>query len=99
MKTSGYIHDGWFVLRLYDFINNEYFYHLLSSPNVQKQIQILASGAIVKNISGDLVKRVNISYPPLPEQLRIVSILDEAFAAIATAKANAEQNRNPCRTN
>jgi type I restriction enzyme, S subunit len=28
----------------------------------------------------------------LPEQQRIVSILDEAFAAIAKAKANAEQN-------
>lgn len=30
--------------------------------------------------------------PPLPEQRRIVAILDEAFAAIATAKANTEQN-------
>lgn len=29
---------------------------------------------------------------PLPEQQRIVAILDEAFAAIAKAKANAEQN-------
>ena len=34
----------------------------------------------------------DVSYPPLPEQQRIVSILDEAFAAIAKAKANAEQN-------
>ena len=33
-----------------------------------------------------------ILIPPLPEQQRIVSILDEAFAAIAKAKANAEQN-------
>ncbi|RYZ28175.1 MAG: restriction endonuclease subunit S [Chitinophagaceae bacterium] len=30
--------------------------------------------------------------PPLSEQIRIVAILDEAFAAIAKAKANAEQN-------
>lgn len=30
--------------------------------------------------------------PPLPEQQRIVGILDEAFAGIATAKANAEKN-------
>jgi type I restriction enzyme S subunit len=29
---------------------------------------------------------------PLPQQQRIVAILDEAFAAIAKAKANAEQN-------
>ena len=30
--------------------------------------------------------------PPLPEQHRIVAILDEAFDGIATAKANAEKN-------
>ncbi len=30
--------------------------------------------------------------PPLPEQQRIVAILDEAFDGIATAKANAEKN-------
>ena len=29
---------------------------------------------------------------PLPEQQRIVGILDEAFDGIATAKANAEKN-------
>lgn len=34
-----------------------------------------------------------VSYPEsLPEQRRIVGILDEAFAGIATAKANAEKN-------
>ena len=37
-------------------------------------------------------KDYEVQYPPLPEQQRIVSILDEAFAAIAKAKANAEQN-------
>jgi type I restriction enzyme, S subunit len=30
--------------------------------------------------------------PPLPEQQRIVSVLDEAFASIAQAKSNAERN-------
>lgn len=30
--------------------------------------------------------------PPIPEQQRIVDILDEAFEGIATAKANAEKN-------
>jgi type I restriction enzyme S subunit len=93
MKTDGYIHDGWFVFRLPNFIDKDYFYHLLTSPNVQEQIQSLGAGAIVKNISGDLVKKVDVTYPKsLPEQQRIVAILDEAFAAIAKAKANAEQN-------
>lgn len=38
------------------------------------------------------ISAILIPVPPLPEQHRIVKILDEAFAAIATAKANTEQN-------
>jgi type I restriction enzyme S subunit len=37
-------------------------------------------------------KEYEVQYPPLPEQQRIVSILNETFAAIDKAKANAEQN-------
>jgi type I restriction enzyme, S subunit len=33
-----------------------------------------------------------VSFPALPEQQRIVTLLDEAFDGIATAKANAEKN-------
>ena len=92
MKTDGYIHDGWFALRLHNFIDTEYFYHLLSSPLVNEQFHKLASGSVVKNISGDLVKKVILPIPPLQEQQRIVAILDEAFSAIDKAKANTEQN-------
>jgi type I restriction enzyme S subunit len=38
------------------------------------------------------LKVMPISFPPLPEQQRIVALLDEAFAGLATAKANAERN-------
>jgi type I restriction enzyme S subunit len=39
------------------------------------------------------ISRVEISYPKsLPEQQRIVGVLDEAFEGIATAKANAQKN-------
>jgi type I restriction enzyme S subunit len=93
MKTDGYIHDGWFVFRLPDYLDKDYFYYLLTSPSVQEQIQSLGAGAIVKNISGDLVKKVDITYPKsLLEQQRIVSILNECFAAKDKAKTNAEQN-------
>jgi type I restriction enzyme S subunit len=93
MQTEGYIHDGWFVFRLPNYIDKDYFYYLLSSPNVQKQIQSLGAGAIVKNISGDLVKKVDIKYPTsLSEQQRIVSTLDKCFTAIDQAKYIAEQN-------
>jgi len=50
------------------------------------------TGATVQGVKLPFVKSLPISVPPLPEQQRIVGILDEAFAGIATARANAEQN-------
>ena len=75
MKTSGCIHDGWFVLRLNISIDTDYFYYLLSSGFVQKQFAQLASGSVVKNISGDLVKQAILPIPPLPHQHVIVEKL------------------------
>jgi type I restriction enzyme, S subunit len=49
-------------------------------------------GAAQTVISKDMISSVEIPLPPLPEQHRIVSILDEAFDGIATAKANSEKN-------
>jgi type I restriction enzyme S subunit len=46
----------------------------------------------IRNLDGDAYKAIKISYPPLPEQQRIVSLLDEAFDGIATARAHAEKN-------
>jgi type I restriction enzyme S subunit len=39
-----------------------------------------------------LLKETEISFPPLPEQQRIVALLDEAFAGLDTTTANAERN-------
>lgn len=71
MATTGYIHDGWFVLRLNDDINSSYFYYLLSSRVVQEQFASLAAGAIVKNISSDLVKRAVLPIAPFSNQEQI----------------------------
>ena len=49
-------------------------------------------GAAQTVISKEMVKGIKISLSPLPEQRRIVGILDEAFAGIATAKRSAEKN-------
>ena len=78
MKTSGYIHDGWFALRLSDELDADYFYYLLSSQFVQNQFASLAAGAVVKNISGDLVKKAVLTIPPIAEQKSIV----ERFAVL-----------------
>lgn len=46
----------------------------------------------IRNLKFDDYKSIGIPLPPLAEQQHIVSILDEVFDVIATAKANAEQN-------
>lgn len=50
------------------------------------------SGVTVPKLNQGNLREIPILLPPLPEQRRIVGILDEAFAAIATAKANTETN-------
>jgi type I restriction enzyme S subunit len=66
--------------------------YLLLSEVVQQRIHAKGTGATVKGIKASILKTVEIVFPPLPEQHRIVAILDEAFDGIATAKANAEKN-------
>jgi len=56
------------------------------------QIYDLGTGATFPNVTSAALASLQVLMPPLPEQRRIVGILDEAFAGIATAKAHAEQN-------
>jgi type I restriction enzyme S subunit len=50
------------------------------------------TGATVQGVKLPFVKSLQIPVPPLPEQQRIVALLDEAFAGLATAQAHAERN-------
>ena len=52
----------------------------------------LNRGTTIPSLVKSELLRISIPLPPLAEQKRIVTLLDEAFAHIATAKANAEQN-------
>jgi len=50
------------------------------------------TGMTVPKLNQEKMRGIQIPLPPLPEQQRIVAILDKCFAAISKAKANAEQN-------
>jgi type I restriction enzyme S subunit len=91
MKTTGCIHDGWFVLRLNMEIDTDYFYYLLSSHFVQSQFAKLASGSVVKNISGDLVKMTVLPIPPLAHQHVIVTKLMQLSAETKQLEAIYQQ--------
>lgn len=66
-------------------------YYLDSSIVIDKMSKD-AKGATQKFVGLGYLRDFEILLPPLPEQQRIVSILDQALAAVDKAKAKAEQN-------
>jgi type I restriction enzyme, S subunit len=66
--------------------------YLLLSDVAQNRIHEQGTGATVQGIKASLLKTIPIEFPPLPEQQRIVGLLDEAFEGIAKARANTEKN-------
>ena len=62
-------------------------YHLNHSDLTE-----FVSGLTVPKLNQGSLREIPVPLPPLPEQQRIVGILDKAFDGIATAKSNAEKN-------
>jgi type I restriction enzyme S subunit len=60
--------------------------------SVAHLIEQEGTGATVQGVKLPFIKSLSIPLPPLPEQKRIVAILDEAFEGITAAVANAEKN-------
>jgi type I restriction enzyme S subunit len=83
------------ILRIRDrsVLDYRYLYYVLSLRHSE------ISFDWVRKAHPSVIKKLyqNIPVPPLPEQRRIVGILDEAFEGIATAKANAGKNRENAR--
>lgn len=71
-------------------ISKEYFYYFVSTK-CEESLSISA-GSAQPNLSTEQIKSFVIPLPPLPEQKRIVAILDETFQAIEKAKENAQKN-------
>jgi type I restriction enzyme S subunit len=69
-------------------IDLDYLNYSLMSVDFKKYV----AGAAIPHIYFKDYKNEPFLWMPFSEQQRIVSILDEAFAAIGKAKANAEQN-------
>jgi type I restriction enzyme S subunit len=74
-----------------------FFVYYSQSDEYLSSIDSETTGTTRKRISRSKLAQVMIPIPPLPEQLRIVAILDEAFAGIATAAAHAEKNLSNAR--
>lgn len=94
----GFGSSEYIVFRPSSAVNKEWLYYFLSRESFRTEGAERMSGAVGhKRVSKEFIESYLIPVPPLPEQHRIVAILDEAFAGIATARANAEQNRQNAR--
>jgi type I restriction enzyme S subunit len=83
---------GYFVLRPKPGIDNRFVFYSLFTDSFIGQMESLQKGASYPAVTDGDVKAQVIPVSPLPEQHRIVNILNKAFAGIATAKANTEKN-------
>ncbi|OQW98807.1 MAG: restriction endonuclease subunit S [Desulfobacteraceae bacterium A6] len=89
----GFGSSEYIVFRTNESLHNEFLYYFLSREQFREEGAQRMSGAVGhKRVAKDFIENYPIRLPPLPEQQRIVAILDEAFAAIATAKKNAAKN-------
>jgi type I restriction enzyme, S subunit len=73
-------------------LSPSYLFYFLSSDFFREELISGGHGTAQQNVSPSAIGEIKAPIPSLPEQQRIVRILDEAFDGIATAKANAEKN-------
>lgn len=72
-------------------VSPKYLFYITRSNRYFKWISENQKTTALPNISAKLYNSYLISYPPLPEQQRIVEYLDTQFAKIDALKANAAQ--------
>jgi type I restriction enzyme S subunit len=72
--------------------HNKWFLYYLYARDLDGTLKKYFNGSGIQHFTGEALSQFEIPLPSLPEQRRIIGILDETFNGIATAKANAEKN-------
>jgi type I restriction enzyme S subunit len=78
---------GCLRVRLVGDVLPEFVFRLIAAEENTRWLQQNAVGATMLNLSATILGRLPLSLPPLPEQRRIVEILDEADAAVRMTEA------------
>lgn len=83
LKVDGCIHDGWLVIsQKKEVFDQDYLYWTLSSRYAYAQFCDKVSGGVVKNLNSDKVANSVFPLPPLVEQKRIVTKIEELLPLV-----------------
>jgi type I restriction enzyme S subunit len=89
----GFGSSEFIVIRPDSTVSNEWLFHFLSREDFRNEGAQRMGGAVgQQRVPKEFVEGYEIPVPPLAEQQRIVGVLDEAFAGLATAQAHAARN-------
>lgn len=89
----GFGSSEYIVIRPSPEVDADFLYHFLDRATFREEGAKQMTGAVGhKRVPKEYVEGALIPVPTIEEQRRIVTLLDEAFADIATAKTNAEKN-------
>ena len=83
---------GYLVLRPQPRVDYRFIFYFLQTEDFMGEMEKLQKGASYPAVTDRDVRSQRIPVPPLAEQQRIVGVLDEALAGLATAQAHAEKN-------
>jgi type I restriction enzyme S subunit len=89
---EGHCSSEIFPLKVSNQLDRRFLFHWLLSDETTEKINATSTGARMPRANMNYVLDFEIPIPPLPEQQRIVSVLDATFLSIAQAKSNAERN-------
>jgi len=79
-------------VRFHEPERNKWFVYFLQFRALEGTLKNHFNGAGIQHFTGEALAQFEIPVPPLPEQQRIVGVLDEVFAGLATAQVHAEKN-------
>ena len=89
LKVDGCIHDGWLVLgNVEKSMIPDFLYFMLSSDFIYQSFAFAAAGSTVKNLKSETVQGTLFPLPPLAEQSRIVTKIEELFSALDQMERN-----------
>jgi len=82
-NIEGCIHDGWLMISPYAGIfDQSLLFYVLSSAFAHKQFSDKVAGAVVQNLNSDKVADSFVPLPPLAEQQRIVSKIEDLLSKV-----------------